>query len=113
MRFEDLEVWQRAARLSADIYRQLNGLRDFGFRDQVTRAGLSVASNVAEGYERPSGADRARFLHYAMGSCAELRSQLYIGIEAGLIDRPAGSAWIAETREVSSMLHALIRALQR
>jgi len=48
MRFEDLEVWKRAARLSADIYIELRELKDFGFRDQITRAGLSVPSNIAE-----------------------------------------------------------------
>jgi four helix bundle protein len=49
MRFEDLEVWKKAARLSADIYIQLRELRDFGFKDQITRSGLSVPSNTAEG----------------------------------------------------------------
>ncbi len=47
MRFEDLEVWKRAARLSADIYRQLVDLKDYGFKDQITRSGLSVPSNTA------------------------------------------------------------------
>jgi len=53
-RFEDLDLWRRAARLSADIYRALADLRDFGFRDQITRSGLSIPSNIAEGYERNS-----------------------------------------------------------
>jgi four helix bundle protein len=52
MRFEDLEIWKRAARLSADIYRQLVDLKDYGFKDQITRSGLSVPSNTAEGFER-------------------------------------------------------------
>jgi four helix bundle protein len=46
MRFEDLEVWKRAARLSADIYKELSGLRDYGFKDQITRSGLSIPSNT-------------------------------------------------------------------
>ncbi len=52
--FEDLDVWVRAKSLSADLYITLAPLRDFGFRDQITRSGLSIPSNIAEGYERDS-----------------------------------------------------------
>ena len=61
MRFEDLDVWKRAARLSADIYRQLRELKDYGFKDQITRSGLSVPSNIAEGFERESQKVRYEF----------------------------------------------------
>ena len=54
-RFEDLAVWKRSARLSAELYKSLRDLKDFGFRDQITRAGLSIPSNIAEGYERDAG----------------------------------------------------------
>ena len=56
-------------------------LRDFGFRDQITRAGLSVPSNIAEGYERDSNKEVANFLNYAKGSAGELRTQIYIGMK--------------------------------
>ncbi len=49
MGFEDLDVWKRSARLSAELYKQTRSLKAFGFRDQITRAGLSVPSNIAEG----------------------------------------------------------------
>jgi len=75
MRFKDLDVWKRAARLSTTIYQNLAGCRDFAYKDQVTRSALSVASNIAEGYERDSNRDRIRFLNYAKGSCGELRTQ--------------------------------------
>ena len=52
MNFEKLEVWKRSARLSAELYKRLSKLRDFGFRDQITRSGLSVPSNIAEGMVR-------------------------------------------------------------
>ena len=58
-RFEDLEVWKRSACLSAEIYKALAELKDFGFRDQITRSGLSVPSNIAEGYERESNKEIA------------------------------------------------------
>ena len=83
MRFEDLEVWRKAARLSANIYKQLRDLQDFGFKDQITRFGLSVPSNIAEGFERESQKEGLTFLSYAKGSCGELRSQIYIGMDIG------------------------------
>ena len=82
-RFEELDVWKRSARLSAEIYKTLAELKDYGFRDQITRAGLSIPSNVAEGYERNSNKELALFINYAKGSAGELRTQIYIGMEIG------------------------------
>jgi four helix bundle protein len=87
MRFEDLEVWKRATKLSADIYRELKHLKDYGFKDQITRSGLSIPSNIAEGFERESHKESVTFLSYAKGSCGELRTQIYIGIDIGYIDK--------------------------
>lgn len=111
--FERLEVWQRGVRLSVELFRQLSELRDFGFKDQVTRSGLSIPSNIAEGIERSSLADCVRFLRYAKGSCGELRTQVYIGMEVDYIDRNLGNQWVAETRAISSLLGGLIRSKQQ
>jgi len=81
--FENLEVWKRSCRLSADLYRTLDACRVYGFRDQVTRAALLIPSNIAEGYERNSSREYKRYLGIAKGLCGELRTQPYIGIEAG------------------------------
>ena len=75
--FEDLEVWKRSARLSADIYKTLANLKDFGFKDQITRSGLSIPSNIAEGSERETNKERDNFSNYAKGSTGELRTQIY------------------------------------
>ena len=112
MGFEDLDVWKRGARLSADIYKELSNVKDFGFKDQVTRSGLSIPSNIAEGVERESNKDCIRFLDYAKGSCGELRTQIYIGIDIGYINGETGKKWIQETRELSAMLVGLIRTKQ-
>ena len=109
MKFEDLEVWKRAARLSADIYRKLSDLRDFSFKDQITRSGLSVPSNVAEGFERESQKENIQFLSYAKGSCGELRSQVYIGMDINYIPKDIGRRWLAEANEISAMLAGLIK----
>ncbi len=75
--FEDLEVWKRSARLSADIYKTLANLKDYGFKDQITRSGLSIPSNIAEGAERESIKEFINFLSYAKGSAGELKTQIY------------------------------------
>jgi four helix bundle protein len=108
MRFEDLEVWKRSARLSADLYKVTKDLRDWGYRDQLTRAGLSISSNIAEGFERESMLDCVRFLGFAKGSCGEVRSQLYIGREIDYLDAKFADDSIKECRELSRMLAALI-----
>jgi four helix bundle protein len=111
-RFEELEVWKWAARLSADLYKAFVDLKDFGFRDQITRAGLSIPSNIAEGHERGSDKEIANFLNYAKGSAGELRTQIYIGMDIGYIEREQGKRWLGEAEEISKMLHALIRTIR-
>jgi four helix bundle protein len=85
------------------------GLKDYGFKDQITRSGLSVPSNIAEGFERGSNRDCVKFLLYAKGSCGELRTQIYIGMEIGYIEPKSGKRWIVETQEISKMIGGLIR----
>jgi four helix bundle protein len=109
VRFEELDIWKHSVRLSSEIYRWLRDLRDYGFRDQLIRSGLSVPSNIAEGFERGSHREFLRFLAYAKGSCGQLRTQVYVGIDIGYIDRETGTRWIGETVEISSMLAGLIK----
>jgi len=112
MRFEDLEVWQRACRLCVEIYQQLNECRDFSFKDQITRSALSIPSNIAEGYERGTNKDAIKFFYYARGSAGELRTQLYIGIKIGYIPKHTGMNFKEEAEQISKMLSALIKARQ-
>ena len=105
-------MWRRSARLSVEVYRSLQGCRDFGFKDQLSRSSLSIPSNIAEGYERGSRREYVRFLNIAKGSCAELRTQLYIGIETGLLNKSVATNQVAETSEISKMLQGLINKLR-
>ena len=107
--FEDLDVWKRAARLAVDVYKAFMDCKDFGFKDQVTRSAVSIASNIAEGYDRGSNNEFLRFLRIAKGSCGELRTQLYIALEIGYLGEEEGRRLIGETREISSMLGGLIK----
>lgn len=112
MRFEDLEVWQRACRLCVDIYKELGTCRDVSFKDQVTRSALSIPSNIAEGYERGSNKDAIKFFYYARGSAGELRTQIYIGIKIGYFQKQTGITLKEEAEQISKMLSALIKILQ-
>ncbi|MCA0935164.1 four helix bundle protein [Vibrio alginolyticus] len=107
--FEKLEVCKRSCRLSCELYKELDSCKNFGFKDQLTRSALSIASNIAEGEERETANESARFLYIAKGSAGEAITQLYIGIEAGFIEKPKGLALINEVKEISAMLAALIK----
>ena len=108
MNIENLEVWKRSARLSTEIYKELRPLKDYGFKDQITRSGLSIPSNIVEGYERNSDKETFNFLNYAKGSSGELRTQIYIGIEINYIPKKVGNTWIKEVKEISKMLYGLM-----
>ena len=110
--FEDLAVWKRSARLAVRVYDALRDCRDYGLKDQMTRAAVSIASNIAEGAERDSKAEFMRFLHIAKGSAAELRTQVYIAQRIGIFADPPASELVTECKEVSSMLHGLIKSLK-
>jgi four helix bundle protein len=78
--FEDLQVWRRSKTLAVLIYKSLKECRDYGLRDQMQRAAVSIPSNIAEGYER-TPKDFARFISISIGSSSELRTQAYIARE--------------------------------
>jgi four helix bundle protein len=109
---ENLEVWKRACRLSVNLYKAMTGSKEYGFKDQVTRAALSIPSNIAEGYERETDRTRIQFFKIAKGSCGELWTQLMIGREAGFIDAEVCKQLEQETKEISRMIWGLIRYYQ-
>ena len=108
-KFEDLEVWKEAMRLVRDLYQELKNCRDFGLRDQIQRSATSIPSNIAEGFERHSNKDFIRFLYIALGSCAELRTQLYIAIDVKIIEKETGDLYLERSRKISAMLSRYIK----
>jgi four helix bundle protein len=109
--FEDLEVWKRACQLAVQVYEVLRHSREYALRDQMQRAAVSIASNIAEGSER-GGKDFARFLRIAQGSAAELRTQCYIAAKVGLLTADCMNRFVAELKEISKMLTGLARSLK-
>ncbi len=107
MKYEKLDVWKQSCRLSVDIYKQFANSKDFGFKDQITRSSLSIASNIAEGMEKESNKEKMRFIDIAKGSAAELITQIYIGIEIGYIEKVTGLKLIKECDEILKMCTGL------
>ncbi|MEO8809131.1 MAG: four helix bundle protein [Rhodanobacter sp.] len=110
--FEDLEVWKLSCRLAIRLYGDLRDCRDRGLRDQMTRAAVSIASNIAEGSERTTGPDFVRFLSIAKGSDAELRTQVYIATRVGVLSNEQQCQLITDLKQISAMLHALSKSIQ-
>ena len=111
--FENLEVWRRSHALSIELYRLLAECRDWGFKDQITRSGNSIADNIAEGAERSGKAEFKQFLSYAKGSAGETRSQVLRAKALGYITSDICLKLADELREISRMIHGLIRSLDR
>ena len=111
-RFEDLIAWQKARELARLIYemtRKTPLAQDFGLRDQIQRASVSVISNIAEGFDRSSHAEFHRFLVIAKGSCAEVRAQLYVALDAQLIN----AAEFDEAKRLAEETSRIIAGLRR
>jgi len=89
-KFEDIEAWQKARELTREVYAASNkGLfaKDFGLRDQIRRATVSIMSNIAEGFERGGSAEFLQFLAIAKGSAGEVEAQLYVALDQGYINQ--------------------------
>lgn len=111
-KFEDLEVWKEGCRLSVDIYKTFETIKDFGFKDQIQRASISIPSNIAEGYERGITAEFIRFLYIAKGSAGELRTQLYIAKELNYINQETMNGLIEKVKIISAKIQKLISKLK-
>jgi four helix bundle protein len=111
--FRSLRVWQDAKSLAVHIYNVTSTdkfLRDFGLRDQMRRAAVSIPSNIAEGDERDTDRDSVRFLYMAKGSAAELLTQSIIAHEIGYIELPVFTELEMRCSEIAKMLARLIAA---
>jgi four helix bundle protein len=114
-RFEEIECWKRARELTRRIY-EITGepafARDFGLKDQIRRASVSVMSNIAEGYDRSGTAEFVHFLATAKGSAAEVRCQLYVAADQGYIQDSHFTELNALAVEIGSMLAGLMKYLK-
>lgn len=115
-KFEDLIAWQKARDLTRVIYRATAAgsfAKDFGLHDQIRRAAVSVMSNLAEGFERGGRAEFHQFLSVAKSSCAELRSQLYVALDATHLNPSTFRQLILQAEEVARIIGGLRKAVHK
>jgi len=114
--FEDLQIWTEARRLTRDIYTLSKApqfSKDFALRDQMRRAGVSIMSNIAEGFERGGNQEFVQFLYIAKGSCGEVRSQLYVALDQEYIDQKIVDNLLINLKRLSVMMKHLIDHLKQ
>ncbi len=110
--FRELNVWQKAKNLAVKIYKLTENdffKRDFSLKNQIRRAAISVASNIAEGDERFSNKESIRFLYIANGSIAELITQFLICKDIGYLSDKKIDPIIDELEKLSKMIKSLIK----
>jgi four helix bundle protein len=115
-RFEDLIAWQKARVLTREVYRvtRQGGLaRDYGLSGQMQRAATSIMSNIAEGFERWRSGEFHQFLSVAKASCAELRSQCYIALDAGYLTETPFRTLMGQSDDVANIVGALRASVER
>ena len=113
-RFEDIVIWQLGRQLVERIYaltRKGPFAKDYGLREQIQRAAVSVPSNIAEGFERDGNKEFVKFLYIAKGSVGEVQSQLYNAQDLGYITTEEMSETYDFAHRIAAGIHALIRSL--
>lgn len=114
--FEDLIAWQKARALTSRLYASTKAgefSRDFGLRDQIRRAAVIIMANIAEGFERSRAGEFHQFLSVAKASCAELRSHLYVALDAGYVSQTDFAKLHAQAAEVGRLVGGLRASLNR
>lgn len=115
-RFDEIEAWQKARELTKVVY-GISGrgafARDFGLRDQIRRASVSIMANIAEGFERDGTGEFVQFLAIAKGSAAEVLSHAYVALDQDFISKESFDRLAAKTSEVARMVAALMTYLRK
>jgi four helix bundle protein len=115
-KFEDIDAWQKARVLTREVYAvTADGAfaKDFGLRDQIRRAAVSVMSNIAEGFDRGGVREFVQFLFIAKGSAAEVQAQLYVALDANHINEEQFKSLYALAQSTGNMIGGLIRYLAK
>jgi four helix bundle protein len=110
-KFEDIIAWQKAGKLTLEIYKVFQCCNDYGFINQIRMAVISIMNNIAEGYERNTNKEFRNFLFIAKGSGAEVRSMLYVAYRLGYINNNEFKKLYSLAVEISKLLSGLIKTL--
>ena len=109
--FEELRVWQQVRAFVNSVYDVMEGVKDYGFRDQIQRAAVSIMNNIAEGVESGSDAKYVNFLQISRGSCSEVRSMLYLCVDRKMINQNQFRDLKSEALSISNQLYRLIESI--
>ncbi|WP_034918213.1 four helix bundle protein [Gillisia sp. CAL575] len=113
--FEEIIAWQKARELNSELY-LITGhgdfSKDYGLRDQIRRASISITSNIAEGFERETTKEFIRFLYIAKASSGEFRSQLYLATDLKYVSNDEFERLNLKVSEVSKLISGLIKYLK-
>lgn len=109
--FESLRVWQNARTLVNAVYDMMEQNKDWGFRDQIQRASVSIMNNIAEGFESGSDAKYSNFLQISRGSCSEVRSMLYLCLDREFCTKEQLKSLKSQAETISGQLYKLIQYL--
>jgi four helix bundle protein len=115
-RFEDLIAWQKARELTKLVYSASGSggfAQDWGLKNQIRLASVSIMSNVAEGFDRAGRAEFHQFLVIAKGSCAEVRAQLYVALDAEYVSKKQFDKIYAVAEETGRIVNGLRAAVER
>jgi four helix bundle protein len=115
-RFEDIEAWQMARELTRQIYAATKTgefSRDYGLKDQITRAAGSAMHNIAEGFDGGSNAEFVKFLRYAQRSCTEVQSQLYVALDQDYVSKSRFEEFYALAGAAHGKIGGFIKYLLR
>ena len=110
-KFEDIIAWQKAQDFAVRIYAAFDKIKDFGFKNQICRAVVSISNNIAEGFDRSSDAEFAKFLYIALASCSEVRSMLYLAARLNYIALDNKNKMLKQSNEISKIIRGLIKSL--
>ena len=111
-RFEDLIAWQKGQDLAVMVYELMANCRDYGFKDQICKASVSVSNNISEGFERSTDNQFAQFLDYAKGSCGEVKSMTYLAKRLKIMTELQSTQLINLCDEESRIIYALMQAIK-
>jgi len=106
--FRKLRVWQESKKFAVEIITAISESKRFWLVDQITRSSVSIASNIAEGFERKWQAEFVQFLYIAKGSCAECITQIEICLDIGILETEEAKKFIQQAEEIKHMLMGLI-----
>jgi four helix bundle protein len=110
-RFEEIISWQKARELNLIIYNHFKNSKDFGFRDQIQRASVSIMNNIAEGFERGGNKEFRNYLYISKASCAEVRSMLYLALDLEFMTREQFAKTYGLSIDISNLLSGFIKTL--